>query len=143
MSESFSKKEKAKQKAKQKQEKAEKMKERKANHVKGKSLDEMMAYVDEDGNITSTPPTRERREIPLEEIQLGAARHEPEDTTRQGKLSFYNPSKGYGFITDEKSNESVFVHSSQLPPMAKEGDRYSFERERTPKGYAAVNVSKI
>ena len=56
--ETFSKKEKGKQKIKQRQEKLEKMNERKANAKKGKSLEEMMAYVDENGNLTSTPPAK-------------------------------------------------------------------------------------
>jgi len=56
--ETFSKKEKGKQKIKQRQEKLEKMNERKANAKKGKSLEEMMAYIDENGNLTSTPPTK-------------------------------------------------------------------------------------
>ena len=54
--ETFNKKEKEKKRAKQKKDKAEKMEERKANVKKCKSLDEMMAYIDENGNISSTPP---------------------------------------------------------------------------------------
>jgi len=56
--ETFSKKEKGKKKIKQRQEKLEKMQDRKANATKGKSLEEMMAYIDENGNISSTPPSR-------------------------------------------------------------------------------------
>ena len=37
-------------------EKREKAEERKANSDKGKSLEDMMAYIDENGNISSTPP---------------------------------------------------------------------------------------
>ena len=55
MGESFAKKEKAKKKAKEKQDKAEKMRERKATN-KGRSFEDMIAYLDEDGNIMSTPP---------------------------------------------------------------------------------------
>jgi len=59
--ETFGKKEKEKKRKKQQQEKREKMEERKANAKKGKSLDEMMAYVDENGNISATPLIRGRR----------------------------------------------------------------------------------
>jgi len=55
-SESFSKKEKEKKKLKKKQDKEQKKEERKNNTDKGKSLEEMFVYVDEYGNITSTPP---------------------------------------------------------------------------------------
>jgi hypothetical protein len=61
--ETFNKKEKEKKRLKQRQEKREKKEERKANAKKGKSLEEMMAYIDEDGNISDTPPDpRQKRE---------------------------------------------------------------------------------
>jgi len=51
------KREKEKQKLQHRQEKAEKMQERKSNAQKGKSLDDMLAYLDENGNIISAPPS--------------------------------------------------------------------------------------
>src|SRR5438034_9928404 len=84
----FAKKEKEKQRQKQKQEKREKMEERKANQVKGKSLDDMMAYVDENGNITSTPPDpRKKRIFSAEEIEIGVpkAADVPEETFHEGR----------------------------------------------------------
>lgn len=53
--ETFNKREKEKKKIKQRIEKQEKMQERKQNTAK-KTLDDMLAYIDEDGNITSSPP---------------------------------------------------------------------------------------
>ena len=146
MSETFSKKEKAKKKARLKQEKAQKMKERKENNNKGKPLEEMMAYLDEDGNLTSTPPDAKRRkEINLEDIQLGAApiRDEEPEGPSTGTISFFNEAKGYGFIIDEKTRENVFVHSNNLAQPVKERDRVSYEKERTEKGYSAINVKLI
>jgi CspA family cold shock protein len=145
MSETFAKKEKEKRKAKEKQDKAQKMKERKMNNQKGKSLEDMMAYLDENGNISSTPPDPKRRkEINLEDIQLGAARNsEPENLVRTGTIAFFNDAKGYGFITDEKSRENVFVHANQLAQPVKERDKVTYERERTPKGFSATNVKKV
>ena len=55
MGETWNKKERQKKKQKEKMDKAEKMKERKESSGK-KSLDDMMAYVDENGNISATPP---------------------------------------------------------------------------------------
>jgi len=144
MSETFAKKEKEKKKAKEKQDKAQKMKDRKANTSKGKSLEDMMAYLDENGNITNSPPDlRKMKEINLEDIQLGAAKVVAEDPMRTGVISFFNDAKGYGFITDSASRENVFVHVNQLSSPVKERDKVSFERERTPKGFSAVNVKKI
>lgn len=144
MAESSAKKELAKKKAKEKRDKAEKMRERKANNTKGKSLEDMIAYLDEDGNITSTPPDqRKRKEINLEDIQLGAAPVIVEDVVRKGTVSFFNEAKGYGFIVDDKTRENIFVHSNQLSQPIKERDKVSFEKERTPRGYAAIKVNKI
>ncbi len=81
MSESFGKKELAKKKANEKRDKEARKKERKAQSSKGKSLEDMMAYIDEYGNITDTPPgDRKPVEIALEDIQLGAAPIIPEET---------------------------------------------------------------
>jgi hypothetical protein len=57
----YNKREKEKQRQKEKQEKKERMEERKAKQVKGKSLNDMMAYIDENGNISSTPPDPSRK----------------------------------------------------------------------------------
>lgn len=144
--ESFNKQELEKKKAKQKQEKLEKKEARKANN-KGKSLEDMLAYVDENGNITSTPPDpTKKREISLDEIQLGVPRQEsveePAGGLRRGVVKFFNESKGYGFIIDQHTQESVFVHIRQLQEPIKERDKVVFEVEQGQKGPSAVNVKK-
>src|SRR3954462_15738510 len=100
----FSKKEREKKKAKQRQDKAEKMGERKANAKKGKSLDDMMAYIDEDGNISSTPPDPKKKKVfNVEDMQIGVPKYVPgseEDSVRTGTVSFFNNEKGFGFIKD-------------------------------------------
>jgi len=143
MGDSFSKKEQKNKKAKAKQEKAQKMRDRKANNDKGKTLEDMLAYVDENGNLSSVPvQPGQREEIALSDIQLGAAARLPEETTRTGIINFFSQSKGYGFITDDKSGTSVFFHLNQLLQPVQEKDKVTFEWERTPKGYSALNVSK-
>lgn len=142
----FGKKEKEKKRLKQQQEKAEKMAERKANAKKGKSLDEMMAYIDEEGNITDTPPDpKKKKDISLEDIQIGVPRYveEDEDPTRTGVVSFFNEAKGFGFIKDSQTQESVFVHVNQLSERIIEGNQVSFEVEKGPRGLNAVNVKKL
>ena len=142
MADSSAKKEKEKKRAKQKQDKAEKMLERKANSSKGKSLEDMMAYIDENGNLSSTPPDPKKMvEVSADSISLGPSRpSEPEDTVRKGIVTFFNETKGYGFITDNKSKASVFVHVNQLSEKVKEGNLVTFEVERGAKGLTAVNV---
>ncbi|MVN76085.1 cold shock domain-containing protein [Hymenobacter sp. HMF4947] len=144
--ETFSKKENEKKRLKKKTEKEEKKKERQANATQGQSLEDMLAYVDENGNITSTPPdpTRKRKEIALEDIQVGVPKQEdrePEDLVRTGTVSFFNDSKGYGFIKDQTSQESIFVHANALNGLTlKEGNKVTFEVEMGMKGPTAVRV---
>ncbi|SIT93913.1 cold-shock protein [Pontibacter indicus] len=143
--ETFSKKEKEKKKLKKRQDKEQKREERMANSDKGKGLDEMMAYVDEFGNITDTPPdpTKKKKDIKLEDIQIGVAKQaelDPADLIRKGTVSFFNESKGYGFIQDHESQERIFVHQNALVNAIKENDRVTFEVEKGPKGLNAVNV---
>jgi len=141
----FAKKELEKKKAKSRQEKAEKMKERKLNNNKGKSLEDMMAYLDEDGNITSTPPdVRQRKEIDLDEIQLGAAPRPAEsDEPRTGIVASFNQEKGYGFITDSERGERVFVHANDAAQPLREGNKVSYTWQKGPKGYAATDVQVL
>ncbi len=144
--ETFNKREKEKKRLKQKQEKREKMQERKANASKGKSLDDMIAYIDEDGNISSTPPDpRKRRTFDADNIQISVPRYEAdtEEVTRQGIVSYFNDQKGFGFIHDAKSGERVFVHVKQLAEPVAENDKVIFEVESGDRGQTAVNVRKL
>jgi len=145
--ETFSKKEREKKKFKKQQDKKEKAEDRKANSDKGKSLDDMMAYIDEDGNITSTPPdpSKKRKIVTAEEIQIAVPKQEalaPEDPVRKGTVSFFNESKGYGFIRDSITQESIFVHVNNLEEAIGEGDKVSFETEQGQKGPNAIKVKK-
>lgn len=145
--ETFNKKEREKSKQKKRKEKEEKKEERKASGKKRTSLDDMMAYVDEFGRITSTPPDPKKKkvEVKVEDIQLGVPKHEelePEETIRKGKVTYFNSSKGYGFIKDADSQDSVFVHINSLTEAIAENDKVTFEVEITPKGKSAINVKK-
>jgi hypothetical protein len=59
--ETFSKKEREKKRLSKRKEKEEKKAERKANSSKGKGLEGMLAYVDENGMISQTPPDTKRK----------------------------------------------------------------------------------
>jgi cold shock CspA family protein len=141
------KKEREKQKQKDRKEKEEKMQERKEKGKDGKSLDDMMAYIDENGNISSTPPDpSKKRVINVEDIEIGVPKHkpiDPEDLIREGTITFFNQAKGYGFIKDQQSQESVFVHINSLLEPVKENNRVTFEVEMGPKGPSAVKVKIV
>jgi cold shock CspA family protein len=143
--ETFSKKEKEKARLKKSKDKKEKAEERKANASKGKSLEDMMAYIDENGNITSTPPDPSKKiKINVEDIQIGIAKQEdlPHDTVRNGVVSFFNEAKGYGFIRDLQTEESIFVHINALTEPLKENNMVTFETEQGLKGLSAIKVKK-
>jgi cold shock CspA family protein len=145
--ETFNKKEKEKQKLKKKQDKEQKKEDRKNESDKGKSLEDMMAYVDANGNITSTPPDpKQKNTIQAEDIQIGISRQtnaEPVDVVRKGTVTFFNASKGYGFIRDHQSQESIFVHINGLISPVKENDKVTFETEMGKKGLNAIKVKLI
>ena len=144
MAETWSKKEREKKKQQNKKEKAERKQERKENSKPGKSLDDMLAYVDENGNFSSTPPDpRKKVKINVEDIEIGVRKQadiDPADLIRKGIVTFFNESKGYGFIKDKETQESVFVHVNSLLEPVKEHSKVTFEVEMDHKGANAVNV---
>ena len=107
----------------------------------------MMAYVDEFGNISSTPPdTTKKKEIKLEDIEIGVPKSEPsekEDPIREGIVTFFNDSKGFGFIKDSINKNDVFVHINNVDGDIREGNKVSFEVEKGQRGPTAFNVKQI
>jgi cold shock CspA family protein len=140
--ETFSKKDKEKNKIKKRQEKMMKKEERKANS-KGGGLENMMAYVDENGNISDTPiDPKTRTKIDAESIDISIPKRteEPEEKVKKGKVSYWNASKGYGFIKELETQENIFVHINGVSGTIEENDMVTFEMVRSPKGWNAVNV---
>jgi CspA family cold shock protein len=58
----------------------------------------------------------------------------------QGKVKFFNESKGYGFIKDTDTEKEYFVHVSGLIDEVKDEDDVTFELSEGRKGLNAVNV---
>ena len=143
MAETWNKKEREKKKQQLKKEKEEKKKERKENS-KGSNLDDMLAYIDENGNISATPPDPKKfKKIALEDIEIGVPKPieiDAADLIRKGTVTFFNNAKGYGFIKDHQSQESIFVHINELKESIQEGSKVSYEIQMGHKGPNAVNV---
>ncbi|NJM26809.1 MAG: cold shock domain-containing protein [Bacteroidia bacterium] len=139
----INKKEREKKKQHKRREKERRKEERKTN-AKEKSLDDMIAYVDEYGNITSTPPDKSmRKEISADQIEIGVAPStSSKPNERTGKVSFFDHKKGYGFIVDD-SGEKFFVHVSELDGPVNENDKVMFKTQRGPKGMVAVGVQLV
>ncbi|UKN02325.1 cold shock domain-containing protein [Paracrocinitomix mangrovi] len=147
MADSFSKKEQQKKKAQKKKEKLARKEERKAQD-KGSSLEAMMAYVDENGVIVDTPPdeNKKKKTIKAEDIELGIPKSEnlpEEESLYNGRVTFFNDDKGYGFIKDKNSSTSYFVHMNNCQEPIVEGDNVQFLTERGDRGMMAVQVKKI
>tara|TARA_R110002073_G_scaffold123234_2_gene266867 strand:- start:48392 stop:48583 length:192 start_codon:yes stop_codon:yes gene_type:complete len=62
---------------------------------------------------------------------------------KNGTVKFFNESKGFGFITEEGSNQEHFVHVSGLIDEIREGDSVEFELKEGKKGLNAVNVTVV
>ncbi|NTE02119.1 cold-shock protein [Pedobacter sp. R20-19] len=143
----YSKKENEKKRLKKQKDKQEKKEERQSNAKKGLALEDMMAYVDENGNISSTPPDPKKKKVfNIEDVQIGITRQEDiidENPVKKGTVTFFNDSKGYGFIKNTETQDSIFVHANGLVTQIKEGDKVTFEVEMGQKGPTAVKVSKI
>jgi len=144
MADSFNKKEREKKRKKRRQEKAELKKQRK---LEGKKTDEFM-YLDEDGNLTSTPPdpNKKKREIKLEEIKVSTPKQselDAEESEIEGYVKFYNEEKRFGFISEMGSETDYFVHEDNLIDKIKDKDKVLFEIGTGPKGLVAINVKLL
>lgn len=144
----FNKQEKEKKKLKKREEKRKKKEERKANSNKGAGFDNMFAYVDEYGQLTDTPPDPSKKlVVDAESIEIGIPKkeHSEEEVSsdRLGKVSFFDSSKGFGFIIENETEEKYFVHVSGVLEEIQENDKVTFELERGLKGMNAVRVKKV
>ena len=64
-----------------------------------------------------------------------------------GKVKWFDPGRGYGFISRDDEEGEIFVHRSAIQgeglPSLNEGDRVEFEVVQGQKGPAAENVTKL
>lgn len=62
---------------------------------------------------------------------------------KEGKVKFFNETKGFGFITPSDGGKEVFVHVSGLIDEIREGDTVEYEVEQGKKGENAIQVKVI
>jgi CspA family cold shock protein len=63
-----------------------------------------------------------------------------------GKVKWFNPTKGYGFIARDDKAKDVFVHSSAVKNAGLSGlavgEAITFEVKEGQKGSSAINLQK-
>ena len=124
----FSKKENEKKKQARRLEKQNRKEERKLSGNTN-SFEDMIAYVDENGRITSNH----------EEIVISTPRQESPEV-RKGRVEYFNVSKGYGFIKDLSGTEKYFFHVSNALSELVENAIVIFDLERGKRGMNAINI---
>ena len=140
----FNKTEKEKLRRKKREDKKKKKEARRAE-AKENPQGIQFAYVDHYGNLTDTPPDPSLKiKVDAKSIELGIPKKEDVyfDPIRNGKVSFFDSSKGFGFIIDTETQEKYFTHVSGLIDEIAENDKVTFELEKGMKGLNAVRVKK-
>jgi CspA family cold shock protein len=65
----------------------------------------------------------------------------------RGKVKWFNPDKGFGFITPEDGGKDVFVHFSEINGSGyrslDEGQEVEFEIKTGPKGLQAADIRPV
>lgn len=141
--ESWNKREKEKKKAKRKEDKLKKREERKEGGTD--SFEDMIAYVDQFGNISDTPmDPKDKEVIDADDIVIGIPpKEEMEEEIKEGTVSFFDHSKGYGFIKVKGTGESLFTHVKSHLDEISEGNRVTFDVAPGDKGPVAINVKIV
>jgi CspA family cold shock protein len=62
----------------------------------------------------------------------------------KGKIKWYNPRKGFGFIVGDDGKD-IFVHQTdiQTDVSLNDDDPVEYEIEKSEKGFKAKNVKKL
>jgi cold shock CspA family protein len=147
MAQTWQKKEREQKKQQHKKAKEEKRLERKKQSAENNNASMVMAYVDENGNLTATPPDfTKRKKINSEDIIIGVPKQDNTnavDIINTGIVTHFNEAKGYGFIRDKQTQHEYFVHVNSLLEEVKERSEVTFGIERGPKGLVAINVALL
>lgn len=142
----FNKKEREKKRAKKKKEKLERREQRKVEKTERGKTEPTFMYMDENGNLVAEKPDPAKKfQINVEDIKLGVPQNSKEafDPIRRGKVKFFSNDKGYGFITEKATKDSVFVHANDAYDDIRENHIVEFEIGSGPKGPKAINVKQV
>ncbi len=138
-----------KKEVRNKQIKKRKEKELRKREKKGQgksSFDDMIAWVDENGQILSEPPLAEnKQEVIADQIEVSIPKGgvRAKEIISKGKIRNFDIEKGFGFISSMQQKNSVFFHINDCEQEVRAGDKVEFETENGPKGLKAFNVKKV
>ena len=140
---SFNKRDLEKKKEQKRKEKQQRKEERKTVGVS--SFDDMIAYVDENGMLSDTPPNPDKKHrVVAADIAVSIPKKEEiDDELLKGRVAYFNPDKGYGFITETGGVNKYFFHVKNAPERIAEGNMVTFEPERGQKGMNAVRIELL
>ena len=68
-------------------------------------------------------------------------------SSKTGKVKWFNPKKGYGFVDQDDDEKDMFLHITALQKanisVLKEGDKISYDVEDEDGRQSAVNIKQI
>ena len=81
----------------------------------------------------------------MPQLKSAALTEKGDQSMPTGKVKWFNPQKGYGFLVSD-DGEDVFCHYSSIQDGSRnltEGEKISYEVGKTEKGLSAKNVQKL
>ena len=88
------------------------------------------------------PDPAEKEQISLDSIVISPTKKDDVDDRINGKVTFYDDEKGFGFIKNPLNQDSYFFHFSECPDQLTVGDKVEFELIKGEKGMNAVKIIK-
>ena len=68
-------------------------------------------------------------------------------SSKTGKIKWFNPKKGYGFVDQDDDEKDMFIHITALQKanisVLNEGDKISYDVEEENGRASAVNIKQI
>ena len=66
----------------------------------------------------------------------------------QGKIKWFDATKGFGFIAPDDGSKDIFVHKNNVEGLGyneglEDGESVEFDVEETPKGLSAISVRSL
>ena len=105
------------------------------------SFEDMIAYVDANGVLSSTPPDKQKEDVDVNDIAISVPKQEDvEIEPLKGGIEHFNSDKVYGFVKALGSSDKYFFHISAAPASIAQGDIVNFELERGTRGMNAINI---